>query len=47
MAAVHFTTITCEPNRAIIARIESHILANFIPILTQLYMQGLKFLKFF
>ena len=42
MAAVHFTTIPCEPNRAL-AHIESYILAKVIPVLTKLCMQGLKF----
>ena len=41
MAAVHFTTIPCEHNRPL-AYTESHILAEFIPVLTKLCMQGLK-----
>ena len=47
IAAVHFTTIPCEPytaNRH--TGIESHILAKLFPELTTLCMQGLKFSVF-
>ena len=43
MAAVHSTTIPCEPNTAN-RHIESHIFAEFVPALTTLFMLGLTFL---
>ena len=47
MAAVHFTTIPCEPKTAISTHTKSHILAKFTPVLTKLCIQGLKFSELF
>jgi len=46
MAAVHFTTIPCEPNTARIIQ-GSHIFAVFFPVLTTLCLLGLKVLELF
>ena len=42
MAAVHFNTIPCEPNRALSPHRKPYF-GEFIPVLTKLCMQGLKF----
>ena len=42
MAAVHFTTIPCEPNGAISTRRKPYF-DEIIPVLTKLCVQGLKF----
>ena len=48
MAAVPFTTIPCEPTcKETLAHTESHMFAKFIPVLTQLCMQRLKFSDLF
>ena len=42
MAAVHFTTIPCEPNTAYMA--QSQIFTIFVPVLSTLSSLGLKIL---
>ena len=46
MVAAHYTTKPCEPNIGN-RRIESHIFAKFVPVLTTLCTLGLKFLEYF
>ena len=46
MVAVFFTTILCERNRAISTH-RKLILVKFIPVITKLCMQGLKFSDLF
>ena len=46
MAAVHFTTIPCEPNTAIKYK-ESHIFSVFVPVLSILRMLGFKVFRTF
>ena len=47
MAAVHFTTMPCEPNTAYKAHKESQIFAIFVPVQRTLSSLGLKILQRF
>ena len=44
MVAVHFTKIPWK-SKTVNRHIESYIFVVFVPVLTTLYMQGLKFLE--